>query len=129
MKNWNKIFFMCRMKMVESAFWSWSMNSSDALWMKFIGHFFAKIFSIDCGHLLLTGGHFRGVLKKCGYFPRYFWMKLKKCLSRAIKYYWDVGWCSNCNCCIPLGLRNAKNNYNMIYKYVERDVESKTLPQ
>jgi len=25
MKNWDKVFFMCRMKMVESAFWSWSM--------------------------------------------------------------------------------------------------------
>ena len=54
-------------------------------------------------------------------------MKLKNFLSRAIEYYWNVRWYSNCNCCILLGLRNTKHNYNMIYKYVERDVESKPV--
>ena len=60
-KNRAKIFFKHRMVMVESAFWSWSISGSNALWMKLIGHVFMKIFEVDCGQLFYGFGQFRRV--------------------------------------------------------------------
>ena len=63
--------------------------------------------------------------QKYGNFPCYFSIKLKNCLSHAIKYYWEVEWCSNCDPYILLDLKNIKNNCNMFDKFAERDLESK----
>ena len=51
MKNWNIFFLRCRLKMVEGAFWSWSISGPDTIWTKFVRLFFVKIFTVESGHL------------------------------------------------------------------------------
>ena len=63
--------------------------------------------------------------QKYANFSCYFSIKLKNCLSHAIKYYWEAEWYSNCDHYILLDLKNIKNNCNMFDKFAERDLESK----